>query len=209
MSYNRELVDSLIELGEFLKLRNYSPGYSGNVSVRNGSSILITTSGSANGFLTEDCFVEIDFEGSPVDASKKPSSEKMLHVEMYKTRSDVNCVIHVHSPALSAFAAAGKDLMEPVLIENVCYFGGIPLADYALPSSKELVTETAKFFEDYSVILMKNHGVIVGGESIQDAYLKLEMAEEYAKTIIYANQLGGVNPLSVTQVKALDELMGR
>lgn len=208
MSYNQELVRSLIKLGELLNLRNYTPGYSGNVSVRSGDSVLITTSGSANGFLTEECFVEIDFEGN-TDTDKNPSSEKMLHIEMYKTRQDVNCVIHVHSPALSAFAAAGKDLMEPVLIENVCYFGGIPLAEYALPSSKELVIETSKYFKDYSVILMKNHGVIVGGASVQDAYLKLEMAEEYAKTIIYANQLGGVDSLSVNQVKALDELMGR
>lgn len=207
MSYKSVFVNQLIDLGKLLHDRNYTPGYSGNISVRCGDKILITTSGSANGFLTEDDFVEIDFEGNSFDKGKKPSSEKMLHVEYYKTRTDVNCVVHVHSTALSSFAASSKDLMEPVMIENVCYFGGIPLADYGMPSSKELVESTAKYFKDYTAVLMKNHGVIIGGTSIRDAYLKLEMAEEYAKTVIYANVLGGTKALSSNEVNRLIELM--
>ncbi len=157
--------------------------------------------------MTEEDFVEIDLDGKALSMGKKPSSEKMLHVEYYKTRPDVNCVVHVHSTALSSFAAASKDLMQPVMIENVCYFGGIPLAEYGMPSSAELVNATAKYFKDYAVVLMKNHGVIVGGSSIKDAYLKLEMAEEYAKTVMYANVLGGTNPLSDKEVNKLIELM--
>lgn len=207
MSYSMDLVDQLQKLGKLLRKRNYTPGYSGNISVRVGETIVITASGVANGFLSDSSFVEMDFNGNPIDSQKKPSSEKMLHIAMYKNRPDVHCVIHVHSPALSAFAAANKDLMEPVMIENVCYFGGIPLAEYALPSSEDLVEKTSKYFKDYSVVLMKNHGVIVGGTCIKDAYLKLEMAEEYAKSIIYANVLGGVKPLSAEQVGELNELM--
>lgn len=207
MSYSMDLVDQLQKLGKLLRKRNYTPGYSGNISVRIGETIVITASGVANGFLSDSSFVEMDFKGNPVDSQKKPSSERMLHIEMYKTRPDVHCVIHVHSPALSAFAAAHKDLMSPVMVENVCYFGGIPIAEYALPSSEELVKNTSKFFKEYSVVLMENHGVIVGGTCIKDAYLKLEMAEEYAKTIIYANMLGGANALSSRQVKELKDLM--
>lgn len=207
MSYKSDIVKQLIDLGKLLHDRNYTPGYSGNISVRCGDKIIITTSGSANGFLSEDDFVEIDYAGNPQDINKKPSSEKMLHIEYYKLREDVNCVVHVHSAALSSFAGAAKDLMEPVMIENVCYFGGIPLAEYGMPSSVDLVKETSKYFKDYTVVLMKNHGVIVGGKSIQDAYLKLEMAEEYAKTVIYANVLGGTAPLSNIEVNNLMELM--
>lgn len=203
MNYKSELIN----LGKLLHERNYTPGYSGNISVRCDDRIIITTSGSANGFLTESDFVEIDFDGNLLGDGKKPSSEKMLHVEYYKTRPDINCVVHVHSTALSSFAASSKDLMQPVMIENVCYFGGIPLAEYGMPSSVELVEATSKYFKDYTVVLMKNHGVIVGGSSIQDAYLKLEMAEEYAKTVIYANVLGGTKSLSDYEVNKLIELM--
>ena len=197
----------LIHLGKMLHDRNYTPGYSGNISLRTGESIVITTSGSANGFLSKEDFVEIDFDGNVINGDKKPSSEKRLHIELYRNRKDVNCVVHVHSTALSTFAAAGKDLLEPVMIENVCYFGGIPLAEYGMPSSVELVEETAKYFKDYSVVLMKNHGVIVGGSSIKDAYCKLEMAEEYAKSVIFANVLGGTKPLADIEVQKLIKLM--
>ena len=209
MSYKDDLLEELLYLGAALKTRNYTPGYSGNVSVRMKDCVLITTSGSSIGYLKKENFVEIDYDGNPRKFNKKPSSEKMLHLAFYKMRDDVNCVIHVHSVALSAFAAASKDLMEPVMIENVCYFGGIPLAEYGMPSSEELVNETSKFFKDYSVVLMKNHGVIVGGTDIEDAYNKLEMAEEYAKTIIYANILGGTTPLKSEDVDQLNKLMNR
>ena len=208
MSYKNDLKNELINLGQMLHSRNYTPGYSGNISVRTGNGVLITTSGSANGFLTPDEFIEIDYTGTPIEPSKKkPSSEKMLHLAFYNQRKDINCVIHVHSTALSAFSASGKDLMNPVLIENVCYFEGIPLAEYGMPSSTKLVDETSKFFNTYSVVLMKNHGVIIGGNSTKDAYLKLEMAEEYAKTIIYSNILGGENTLSEANVNDLQKLM--
>ena len=68
------------------------------------------------------------------------------------------------------------------MAENVFYFGGIPLAKYALPSTMELVENTAKFFDKYDAVLMENHGFIIGSSTLEDAYQKLEIAEEYAKT---------------------------
>ena len=82
------------------------------------------------------------------------------------------------------------------MAENVFYFGGIPLAKYAMPSSEELVKNTAVFFDKYDAILMANHGVIIGSATLEDAYQKLEIAEEYAKTVIFARMLGGAVALS-------------
>ncbi|MCM1265758.1 MAG: class II aldolase/adducin family protein [Candidatus Gastranaerophilales bacterium] len=197
MSYSKsEIILNLIEIGRRMGQKNYTPGYSGNISARFNDNIIITTSGSSNGYLTENDFVEIDYDAKSIDSSKKPSSEKLLHVEFYKMRKDVNYILHVHPAGLSAFASAGKDLMAPVMAENVFYFGGIPLADYALPSSKELVTNTAKYFNDYDAVLMANHGFIIGSSSLEDAYQKLEIAEEYAKTVLYSSIIGGPKPLT-------------
>ena len=70
------------------------------------------------------------------------------------------------------------------MAENVFYFGGIPLAKYALPSSKELVENTIKYFDKYDAVLMENHGFIIASKTIEDAYLKLELAETYAQTVL-------------------------
>jgi len=148
----------------------------------------------------------IDFDGKEQDPKKKASSEKMLHVEFYKKRPDINAIIHVHPPYLSSFAAAGKNLEAPVMAENVYYFGKIPLAKYALPSSMELVNNTAKYFDKYNAILMANHGFIVGDIDIQQAYLKLELAESYAQVVLNATLLGGPVLLSAKEVKEIEAL---
>ena len=201
-----ELKQNIIKYGKLAGEKNLTPGVSGNISARCGENILITSSGSANGFLSEDDFVLIDFDGNVVEGSKKPSSEKMLHVEFYKMRPDINYILHVHSPYLSSFASSGKALDEPVMAENVFYFGKIPLAEYGLPSSNDLVEKTAKYFKDYDAVLMANHGFVAGDSDIRGAYLKLELAESYAQVGFNARMLGGAVLLNDKQVEEINML---
>lgn len=202
----KKLKSELIEYGKLAGIKNFTPGYSGNFSARYGDKILITSSGSANGYLSEDELVLMDFDGNLVEGNKKPSSEKMLHAEFYKQRPDVNYIIHVHSPYLSSFACCHIPLDEPVMAENVFYFGQIPLADYGLPSSFDLVEKTAKYFKDYDAVLMANHGFIVGDKTIKDAFLKLELAESYAQVVFNTKMMGGAvlfNEKEVEEINAL------
>lgn len=207
-----QLKDEMIKYGDIIDCKGFSPGTSGNISVRYKDKIIITASNSSNGDLSHEDLVLIDFEGNTIDGNKKaqksPSSEKMLHVEFYKKRPDINAIIHVHPPFLSSFAAARKSLEDPVMAENVYYFGKIPLADYALPSSKKLVDNTAKYFDKYNAVLMANHGFIVGDIDLAQAYLKLELAESYAQVVLNATLLGGAILLNKEEVAEIEALKG-
>ena len=204
MFYKNKLEKQIIKYGKMCGDKNYTPGYSGNISARYKDGMLITTSGSSNGYLEKKHIVETDFEGKSLEKGKKPSSEKFLHIEIYKKRPEINYIIHVHAPFLSSFASAGKDLMEPIMAENVFYFGGIPLADYALPSTMQLVENTVQFFDKYDAVLMANHGFVVASKTIEDAYMKLELAESYAQVVLNTEILGGAKRL--TEVEA-DEIL--
>lgn len=203
-----EIKNEIIKYGDIIDSNGFSPGTSGNISARFGDKIIITASGASNGDLSYEDLILIDFDGNCVEASSgvKPSSEKMLHVEFYKKRPDINAIIHVHPTALSSFAAARKGLEEPIMAENVYYFGGIPLSDYALPSSTELVENTAKYFDKYNAVLMANHGFIVGDVNLKEAYLKLELAESYAQVVLNAKILGGAVLLNDTEVAQIEAL---
>lgn len=201
-----DLINKIIEYGKLAGIRGYTPGISGNISARNNNNIVITSSGSANGFLEPEDLSVIDFEGNVISGNSKPSSEKGLHIEYYRQRNDINAIFHVHSPYLTAFASAGISLSEKISPEIIYCFGEIPLADYALPGSKDLIEKTSRFFSDNDVILMKNHGVIVGGKSVKEAFLKLELVEEYAKTIICAKILGGAKILKEDDVQKIYSL---
>ena len=199
-------IEKIIKYGKICGEKNYTPGYSGNISARYKDGLLITTSGSSNGYLTPNDIVYINNEGNSLEQGKKPSSEKFLHIEIYKRRPEINYVIHVHAPYLSSFASAGRDLMAPVMAENVFYFGGIPLAEYALPSTMELVENTVKYFDEYDAVLMANHGFVVASKTIEDAYMKLELAESYAQVVLNTEILGGARVLSQEQMNAILDL---
>ena len=201
-----KLADELIEYGRLAGVKNFTPGFSGNLSARYDDSIIITATGTANGYLKKDDLSVIDFAGNLISGSKKPSSEKMLHVKFYQMRPDINYIFHVHSPYLTAFAAAGKELDQAILAEIVYCFGKIPLAEYALPGSNELVENTSKYFKDYDAVLMSNHGVIIGGDTIEQTYLKLELCEAYAQTVIGAKLLGGAKILDEKEVEKIYSL---
>jgi len=202
----KQVKKEIIHYGHLAEQKNLTPGVSGNISARIEDKIIITSSGSANGYLKEEDFAIIDLDGNIVEGDKKPSSEKLLHCEFYKIRPDVKYIIHMHSPYLSSFASAGIALDEPIMAENVFYFGQIPLAEYGLPSSKDLVEKTAKFFKEYSAVLMANHGFIVGDKTIHDAFLKLTLAESYAQVVINTKILGGAKILNDNQVKEILDL---
>lgn len=194
--------NELIEYGRMAGDKNYTPGISGNLSARCGDMVVITSSGVANGYLTENDFAVVDFDGNAIEG-EKPSSECMLHIEFYKKRPEMNYVMHVHSPYLTAFASAGIALDDKISPEIIYCFEKIPLAEYSIPGSKELVAKTSKYFENYDVVLMANHGVIIAGKDIKDAFYKLDLCENYAKTVICAKLLGGAKILPEEEVEKI------
>ena len=201
-----KLINELIEYGRLAGVKNFTPGFSGNISARYNDKIIITATGTANGYLKREDFTVIDYNGRKIEGMKNPSSEKMLHIKFYQMRPDINYIFHVHSPYLTAFASAGKSLDQPVLAEIVYCFGKIPLAEYALPGSKDLVDNTSIYFNDYDVVLMANHGVIVGANTIEQVYLNLELCEAYEQTVLGAKLLGGAKILTEEEVEKIYSL---
>ncbi len=203
---------SIIKYGRKLGQKNCTPGTSGNISVRLGENIMISASGSALGDLRLEDVVIMDFEANLIKGKKKPSSEKHLHARIYEMRPDINAIIHCHAPYVSSFAVAHIPLSKPIISENVFYFGEIPLADYAMPSSNDLVEFTSKFFDKHDAVLMANHGIIIGGKDIKDAYYKMETAEAYAQIYLNSFILGGSHDLSqkhIEEIYELRKLMGK
>ena len=139
-----EIKNEIIEYGKLAGEKNLTSGNSGNISSRASDKIIITATNTANGFLCPEDLTLIDYEGGVIEG-KKPSSEKFLHIEFYKQREDINAIFHVHSPYLTAFSSSGNALDEKILPEIVYSFEKIPLADYALPGSMDLVEKTSKY----------------------------------------------------------------
>lgn len=196
---------SIIELGKRLYDKNLTVATSGNLSLRTDNGILITAAGTSLGNLNENDVILTDFDGHEIEKGSA-SSEKMLHIEIYKQKPGINVIIHTHPVYLTSFAACHKTLNEPIMSENILYFEQIPVADYAMPSSLKLVENTVKHLKNKDVVMMANHGVIVIADTIEHAFSKLETAEYYAHVTLNTILLGGAKLLSEKDVQDLINL---
>jgi L-fuculose-phosphate aldolase len=116
-----------------------------------------------------------------------------MHLKIYKTRKDVNAVIHTHSPIATGFAFAGEK------IERIEGFGPInnkfiPYVDYYNPGSVELAEAVSNGLEKSDVLILKEHGIVSVGKNLDEASLLSEFIEESAKTqfvkrVLMANRL--------------------
>ncbi|HEY9060120.1 MAG TPA: class II aldolase/adducin family protein [Pseudobacteroides sp.] len=177
--------------------------YEGNISIRNGNYICITPSCFPKCLLSEETIPVIDLDGNVIEGSLKPSSEWKLHTLSYIERSDVNGIIHSHSPYTTAYAVANKPIETKAYPEMIVLFDRIPLAAYGTQSTDAIFTGVGEYIKDYDVILLANHGVLSLGKDVYNAFYKLEAAESTARVLILSEILGGGKALPEEK---LDEL---
>lgn len=201
------LKDEIIYWSKRLYEKGMSPSTSGNVSVKADKNILITASGTCLNDLNNDDIVLIDYNANLIGGNKKPSSEKIMHTEIYTKRDDINAIIHCHCPMITAFAVANTPINKPILPEFILQYGEIPVVPYFCPSSIELAEVVGEYFENYSAVLMQNHGVVVGADSLKNAFYALESIRAYAETYFAAEVLGGAKQLSKKDIAEIKNLV--
>ena len=164
----------------------------GNLSIREPSGDLwITPARLDKGALRREDIVCVRANGS-VEGTRKPSSELPIHQEIRRRRPELGGIVHAHPTALVAFSLAGK-VPNPRLFHQawrVC--GEVGFAPYRLPGSPALGAIVADTFEQgYNCVILENHGVVTGGETLQQAFRRFETLEFTAKIMIKARLAGG------------------
>ena len=210
MEFNQQGTKSdILYWSKRLYQKGMSPATSGNVSIKVKEGILISASGTCLNDMSEDDIVLIDYNGNTLQGSKKPSSEKIMHSEIYTKRDDINAVIHCHCPVLTAFAVANVPMKKQILPDFALVYGEVPIIPYYCPSSIELAEQVGKYFESYDAVLLKNHGVVLGANTLQNAFYGLEMLRAYAETYFGAEVLGGVKCISKKAVEEIYKVYGK
>jgi L-fuculose-phosphate aldolase len=170
--------------------------------------LLMTPKSVCKGFLTPDMMCITDLEGRKLQGERDPSSEMLMHLEVYRQRQDVQAVVHAHPPTATGFAVAGIPLTRPVLAEVLTTLGSIPIAAYATPSTQELPEAVRKYIKAHDGMLLANHGALTVGSDLFAAYYKMETIEHFAKISLVARMLGRENLIARDEVLRLQELRG-
>lgn len=189
--------NEIVNIGKKIQEDKLVPLTFGNFSIRDFETgyVCITPSGMPYEQLTPSDIVVVDVNGNIVDGIRKPSIETGLHCAVYRKRPKVASVVHTHSTFVTAWAACNKEI--PIVVAEVAALvkGKVKCAPYRPCGSSDLAEVTSEYLANDDAVLLGNHGVLVVGKNIINAYVNAVIIEEGAKVAYYANNIGGMRVL--------------
>ncbi|MDL2324601.1 class II aldolase/adducin family protein [Ruminococcaceae bacterium OttesenSCG-928-A16] len=194
----------LVQIGKRIYDGQYVLNTDGNISIRvSPFEIWVTPTSVSKGYMTEDMMVKMNLDGEVIAGTHKPSSEVKMHLRLYQENPAIGAVVHAHPFAATSFAVAGIPLDLPLMAESSMQLGVVPVVHYATPGTNDVADGVAPYCQNYGGVLLSNHGTLTWGHNIMQAFYRLEVMENYAKTTLAVLQLGQARLLSQPQVEAL------
>lgn len=187
---------ALVEIARDFHARGWMAGTAGNLSVRAATdSFWITASGCPKGRLHDEDFLRVNVADGMVlqgfDTMAKPSAETAIHCAIYQLFAGTGACLHVHTVEATLVslrvAAGAQDVpLPPVeMLKGLDVWEQDP--DVALPLFDNLldVVRIAEAIRErftaraprIPALLIRGHGVTVWGESLQQAYNRVEVLE--------------------------------
>ena len=167
-------------------------GTSGNVSVRVGDLILVTPTGVPYDRLGPADTVGVDLDGKQVRGTLKPTSELLMHLAIYE-HTDARAVVHTHAVHATAVSTLLYEL--PAIHYMAAALGGkIRVAEYATYGSEELARNMMHALRDRTGCLLRNHGTIVYGDDLAQAYDRTAQLEWMCQVWLASRSVDGFSP---------------
>jgi L-fuculose-phosphate aldolase len=182
--------------------------HDGNVSMREGGRFFITPTATSKRLCPPDSIVECDLSGKAAGGRGKPPSEVALHAGAYRARADAAAVIHAHPPHASAFALAQRPIPRVAMPEVFVSLGEeIPLVGLYLPKDGAVADAVGAALASADVALLAGNGAISVGVDLEQAFLRMELLEHFAKILAIAGGgIGAPVPLDENERARLIEL---
>lgn len=183
----------------------------GNISARTEEGyVAITPSGIKYDVLSPEQIAIVDLHGNPIDAPCKPSSETPMHTAILRHLPQVQAICHTHS--LFAITFATLEIEVPIINLELYVCGApIPVAPWACPGTAAAGDITVDLFKSrpgLRVCLLRNHGLVAIGKSLENAFEMAYNAEVGLRTYFQARQLGHPSIISPEQIEQIRAVYG-
>ena len=183
----RDLRERIAMHGKSLFDRGFTCGSSGNISVRLPDGVLVTPTTSCLGRIDPDRISKLSCNGDLLGGDR-PSKEAFLHLSVYRTRSEEQSIVHLHSTysvAVSCLRGVdADDVLPPITAYYLMRVGRLPLVPYHAPGDEALAAAVEKAAGLSRCVLLANHGPLVAGAHLDAAVYAVEELEETAKLFL-------------------------
>jgi ribulose-5-phosphate 4-epimerase/fuculose-1-phosphate aldolase len=202
----RELLTDCTRLMVFADLMDYS----GHVSARipGTDRVLIQPRDTSRAGLRPDDILVVDLDGNVLEGQGPAPTETAIHLGVYRARTDVTVVGHAHPPMSTLFTMVDRPM---IAIRNYGFrFIDTPVhPDPTHIRTLEQGAEVAKTLGSHRACLLRGHGTVIAGTSIQEVFLDSLEMEENARSTVYAASLGPLKPITSDEVEALKVSFGK
>lgn len=195
----------LIETCRKMNTVGLNQGTSGNASIRVNGGLLITPSGLDYDKVSASDMVKIDYEGKVLRGGKAPSSEWHFHCRVMAAKPRAGALLHTHSINATTLACLGRDI--PPFHYMIAVAGGrdIKCAPYATFGTEKLADAVLDALDGRLACLMANHGMIVLGRDLEDAFKRAVEIETLAAQYLKALAIGKPNLLTIGEMEVVLE----
>ena len=166
----------------------------GHVSVRSPDApdrMIIKGKGICLSETHGDDLASVDFNYRKIEGRRDLHGELPIHIEIYRARKDVHCIVHTHPLYATAFSAT-EQILRPINNEGVLFAKPLPYFD----KETDLIVAPAQGISlseklgDAKAVIMKNHGITAVGESIEQATVYAYLLEKTIKIFFVAKVFG-------------------
>ena len=175
-------------------------GTSGNASIRVEQGLLITPSGLDYDKTTPKDIVTVDLDGKVLRGHRNPSSEWHFHCRVMAARPEAGALLHTHSINATTLACLGRGIPPFHYMVAVCGGRDVRCAPYATFGTEKLADEVLKALDGRLACLMANHGMIVLGRDIEDAFKRAVEVEALATQYLKALAVGKPQLLTMSDM---------
>lgn len=153
------------------------------------------TQGRHPGMMEADDLVEVDAAGRRTAGTNNAPSETPIFTGVFGARPEVMAVFHLHLQYATLFSIVGKPL-QPVGVTGAPFGEAVPVhADPTLIQKPEQGVAIAHTLGDRVAVILRGHGVVVAGRSIEESFAASVMLEDNALRAFNAHQIGTPQPL--------------
>lgn len=174
---------SLERVGKDLSNRKLISSHAGNISIKNSGKYIIKKRAAMLGWLTKEDFIECSLEEED-SSSWLASSESEVHRQIY-LQTDAMAVIHAHSLFCTILSLIENEI-TCIDAEGIYLYKKIPIVELNVPiGPTEAAKRVPEILKNYSVCIIRSHGVFAKGITIEDALQNITGAEQSAEIRYY------------------------
>lgn len=183
----------------------------GNLSVRlPDGRIAMTPSGVPKATVRLEDLAYLTPDGTLL--SGRPSSERAMHLAIYRAVPEAKAIVHAHPPTAIAWSLARPELKElpsDGLPEVILAAGRIPIVPLAIPGTEAMGSNLLPFLPEHRLMILARHGGLCWGEHMDEAAGGIERLEQVATILWKAETLGGAKPLAASELAELRALRAK